>query len=340
MPGILALASLLLGACHHSVAQSPNQPPIQRHGLASELLTEGTAQERQSEQKADLAIFYVGEHQGSMETCGCPKRPRGSLPRLAHYMSTHAAAHPATSSLLVHGGWWLSDSMGADGGLRADAAVMNKTFIEATNAHLPLSAANISYLDLPGLQGQPIPPWAVSANVEVVDPEQAPISASLIVQSGNTTVGITGITKRDESFVPSPAFRIEDPVESAVRELELMRENVDLLLLLVFDDAEAAKEIAARVPDLDVIVDTRQHRQHGPPLKIGETLWVKSHYQTMRLGELRLKKKCLSDSMSLVVDRKIDLDPEIKENSALKEAMKEARREIDAIQSELFGLTE
>ena len=109
-------------------------------------------------------------------------------------------------------------------------AEANKTFIEATNAHLPLSAANISYLDLPGLQGQPIPPWAVSANVEVVDPEQAPISASLIVQSGNTTVGITGITKRDESFVPSPAFRIEEPVESAVRELELMRENVDLLL--------------------------------------------------------------------------------------------------------------
>jgi hypothetical protein len=78
----------------------------------------------------------------------------------------------------------------------------------------------------------------------------------------------------------------------------------------------------------------------APPIKIGETLWVKSHYQTMRLGELRVNLVDSKQQIALVVDRKIDLDRAIKDAPAVKAAMKEAREEIDAIQSKLFGLAE
>ena len=340
MPAKLLLLSLVLVACSPKAPPASPTPHIQRQGLSSELLTTGSAKERQSAQAADLAIFYTGEHQGSMETCGCPKRPRGSLPRMANYMSTHAAAHPETATLLVNGGWWLSDAMGADGTLRADATLMNSSLTAAFNDELHMHGANISYMDLPGLQGQNVPEWAVSANVETIDTNQSPIASSRIVQVGDFRVGITGITKPDQSFVPSPAFQIQEPVKAATEALNSMREQSDVLVLLMYDAPEAAKAIAAQVPDLDVIIDTRQNRQHSPPIRIGETLWVKSHYQTMRLGELRLNVDPDNNTVALVVDRKIDMDPAIGDDSSLKKRMKAARTEIDVLQSELFGLTE
>jgi 2',3'-cyclic-nucleotide 2'-phosphodiesterase (5'-nucleotidase family) len=340
IPTKLVLLSFVFLACKPTVPPVPTTPSIQRHGLASELRTQGSVVERQSAQDADLAIFYSGEHQGSMETCGCPKRPRGSLPRMKTYLNQHAVSHPQTATLLVNGGWWLSDAMGADGALRADAALMNTSLIAALDEAFDLHAANVSYLDLPGLQGQTVPEWAVSANVQTIDPTQSPIAVSRIVRTGDLRVGITGITKVDQSFVPSPAFEISDPVEPAIQALQAMRSQSDVLVLLVYDAPEAAKSIAARVPDLDVIVDTRQNRQHGAPIQIGETLWVKSHYQTMRLGELRLKVSPKTGKAALVVDRKIDMDPAIEDEEQLKKRMKTARIEIDALQSELFGLSE
>ena len=340
MPAKRLILSVVFFACTPTVPPVPSAPSIQRHGLASELLTEGSAIARQSAQAADLTIFYSGEHQGSMETCGCPKRPRGSLPRMKTYLDQHAIAHPRTATLLVNGGWWLSDAMGADGTLRADAGLMNTRLIGAFNDGFDLHAANVSYLDLPGLQGQRIPEWAVSANVKTIDPDQSPIAASRIVQLGDLRIGITGITKLDQSFVPSPAFEITDPVPAAIQTLTDLKARSDVLVLLAYDAPEAAKSIAAQIPDLDVIVDTRQNRQHATPIRIGDTLWVRSHYQTMRLGELRLNVDLKTGKTELIVDRKIDMDPAIANAPGLKKRMKAARIEIDAMQSELFGLSE
>ena len=110
-------------------------------------------------------------------------------------------------------------------------------------------------------------------------------------------------------------------------------------MLLAFDAPEEAKSIAAAVPALDLIVDTRQHRNHSPPIRMGQTLWVKTHYQTMRLGELRVR--VLPDgSFELVVDRKIDMDAQIPDDPDTRQNMLDARSEIHAVQSELFGLDE
>ena len=333
---LLALCSIaLFGLLGCQATHSPTTPPpVQRQGLASELLTEGSAKDRQSTQGADLVLFYSGEHQGSLETCGCPKRPRGSIPRLSSYLNTHSQTHPDTASLLVNGGWWLSDSLGQDGALRADAPVMNRHVVEAFEA-IGMDAANLSYLDLPALESQPIPGFAVSANVK----SDKPIPTHILVERGGLTIGITGITKQDQSFAPSPSFRIEDPVEAAVTVLNDIQSQADVLVLLAYDTAEAAQAIIQAVPDLDILVDTRQNRQHAPPLQMGNTLWVKSHYQTMRLGELRLNTGP-QNSVDLVVDRKIDLDREIADEPTMLQHMQEAREELNEVQAELFGLIE
>jgi hypothetical protein len=60
----------------------------------------------------------------------------------------------------------------------------------------------------------------------------------------------------------------------------------------------------------------------------------------MRLGELRLNVDSKTGKTALVVDRKIDMDPAIQDEKQLKKRMKAARVGIDALQSELFGLSE
>lgn len=329
---ICSAALVGLSACQSAHSPAP-PPPIQRHGLPSELLTEGSVGERQSTQTAELVLFYSGEHQGSLETCGCPKRPRGSVPRLQSYLHAHQSAHPESATLLVNGGWWLSDALGQDGALRADAPVMNRHLVESFE-RVGMDAANLSYLDLPGLEEQPIPDFAVSANVK----SEKAIATHLLLERGGQTIAITGITKQDQSFSPSPSFRIEDPVASAISVLEPLTAKADVLILLAFDAAEEAQAIAQAVPELDILVDTRQNRQHGPPLKMGDTLWVKSHYQTMRLGELRMNTT--SSGVDLVVDRKIDLDSGIADDPERLRDMEEAREAINAEQAKLFGLVE
>ena len=211
---------------------------------------------------------------------------------------------------------------------------MNRHLIDAFET-LETDAANISYLDLPGLENRPIPHFAVSANVS----SSLPIPTHLIVEKGDLRIGVTGITKVDASFAPHPSFQLEDPTASAIQVLEELKSEVDLLVLLAFDCAESAQEVAQAVPELDLIVDTRQNRQHAPPLKIGNTLWVKSHYQTMRLGELRVNTT-ETGQLELVRDRKIDLDPEISDEPKMLEKMDQAREAINAIQTKLFGLSE
>lgn len=330
---------LILAACQHKGQTSTSSPSIQRHGLTHEVITSGSVADRQSAQNADLAIFYAGEHQGNMETCGCPKRPRGSLPRLVSQIKGHTERHPNTASLLVHGGWWLSDAMGTDGEIRADVPVMNKHLIDGLES-ASFDAVNVAYLDLPGLNGKTPPKWAVSANVKPTTADQPAIAPSLRIKKNNLVIGVTGITKVDQSFSPNPAFRIEDPVKSAVNVLNELKKSADILVLLTYDTPDEIKRIVAEVPELDVIIDTRQNRIETPPIQIGDSIWVKSHYQTMRLGELRLQVGDKKQTARLVVDRKIDLDSEIPDDPSLNELMNNARAEINAIQSTLFGLDE
>jgi 2',3'-cyclic-nucleotide 2'-phosphodiesterase (5'-nucleotidase family) len=211
---------------------------------------------------------------------------------------------------------------------------MNQHVTEAFET-IGMDAANLSYLDLPAFETLPLPDFAVSANVK----SEKPVPTHLLIEKDDLTIAVTGITKQDQSFAPSPSFRIEDPVEAAVTVLSALRSEADVLILLAYDAADAAQAIVEAIPELDVVVDTRQNRQHAPPLRIGNTLWVRSHYQTMRLGELRLNTTTQGD-VELVVDRKIDLDNAISSEPTMLRQMQQAREELNAIQSKLFGLVE
>ena len=313
---------LLLLAC---MPKSLVPPPPDASVLRSELLIDGTMQQRLSTEAADLVVLYGGEQKGSMDTCGCPRRPRGSLPRLGAYVE--AIQRSDVPMVLVNPGYWLEDAQGFDGVQRADVAAMDRWMIQGMKM-LPWSGINLAPQDLAALvsvqeeaKGLPM----LSANAQGAPPYQ-------IIEVGGLKVGITGIAGPVPTLT-DPLYRLQDPAAAGVV-IEELSPKVDVVILLAYQASDAAKRLAERYPAIDVVVDAAGYRDYFQPLVVGHAVWVFSHYQTMRLGELRLRLQ--DGSVIGALDRQVDLDPSMPEHPKLATMLRQAKTEIDALQQQLF----
>lgn len=323
-------ASPLPGADAARVSNSPKTTA--RTALTGELVVEGPIAQRLSRAPTDLLVFYGSEQKGSTETCGCPRRPRGSLARLDAYVDAAREATPATPSALVNAGGWLQDAMGFDGALRADVALGNRWMVSAVRMG-EWDALNVGYTDLAALAtlppdgGPPLP--LVSANAEGPG-----IHRWVIVNRGGLRIGITGITAKGETLTQVPGYSVAAPARAGAVLAELA-EHADVIVLLAFQATDAARALAASHPQVDVVIDAHQHTEFMSPTYVNQAAWAYSHYQTHRAGELRLS---LADGQVVGgVDRKIDLDPDMPDDRALLDLSRAARVELDAAQRALFG---
>ncbi|MFH1466711.1 MAG: hypothetical protein ABIO70_20160 [Pseudomonadota bacterium] len=331
------LAPLLLAACH---ATPPAALPVagSTAALAGERVVEGTLASRVVRDDADLVIFYGGEQRGSMETCGCPKEPRGGLPRLAAYLEASVAANPDTPWILVGGGWFLDDVIGLDGQLRADVRVADRWMLRGLAAQGAWTALNVGFTDLPGLvdgaaEAPALP--LVSANIRPRAEGVPPIADWIGVQAGAHRVGITGISAAGVGFLPAPEYAVAPPAPAAEAALAAHADGADVVVLLAFQAIDEARQIAERNPRIDVVIDAFHHSEVVPPFTVGGAVWVKSSHETMALGELRL---WLDDGHVVrALDRKIDLDPDIPGQRAMVDIAVQAHQEIEAAERELWG---
>lgn len=311
-------------------------PPPPPDALASELVVEGALRQRISESPADVVIFYGGEHKGSTQTCGCPKRPRGSLSRLAAYIEGSREANPDTPSLLVNGGYWLESAIGLDGKQRADVAAMNRWMLQGV-AQSGWDALNVSLTDLTAIAALLADAGAEAVNalpIVSANIHGPGIQPYVVVERGGQRIGITGIAASEPVLSDLPGYSI-DPPQTAVATLNELAGKADVVVLLAYQAPEAAKALATQVPALDVVIDTARHSEFYEPFVMGHAVWVRSHYQTMRLGELRLN---LSDgAVRGALDRKIDLDSQLPDDPTLLALQQQARAEIDALQRQVFG---
>ncbi len=335
----LLLAALGLSACPRASGPPPVQPVQGSTAtLAAERATEGTIQDRLVTDDAQLVIFYASEQKGSLEPCGCPKEPRGSIPRLQAYLDASIAANPETPWVLLNAGYFLDDAIGLGGELRADVPLSNRWMVHGLAEQGSWTAINPGYVDLPGIVelGQAFPALPlVSANIRARSEDVAPIQPWLKVQAGELTLGITGITTPGVSFVPTPQYAVEQPGPALEVVLDQMRGQVDLVVLLAFQTIDEARELAQDHPEISVVVDAFGHHESVPPFTVGEAIWVKSHHQTQRLGELRL---WIEDGRVVqALDRKVELDPDIPGDAALTDIMVRAHQEIEQKAKEIWG---
>lgn len=335
----LILAALGLSACPRTTSPPPVQPV---HGssaaLAAERATDGTIQDRLVTDDAQLVIFYASEQKGSLEPCGCPKEPRGSVPRLQAYLDASTAANPDTPWVLLNAGYFLEDAIGVGGELREDVPLSNRWMVRGLAQQGSWTAINTGYVDLPGVVelGAEFPALPlVSANVRARTDDVAPILPWVEVQAGALKVGITGITTPGVSFVPTPQYAVEPPGPALEAVLDDLRGEVDMVVLMAFQAIDDARTLARAHPEITVVVDAFGHHESVPPFTVGEAIWVKSHYQTQRLGELRL---WIEDGQVVrALDRKVELDPDIPGDPALTDIMVRAHQEIEQKAREIWG---
>jgi 2',3'-cyclic-nucleotide 2'-phosphodiesterase (5'-nucleotidase family) len=331
------LVAVVLGCAHAPPVPSLAPAGVVRDdlgdGLRVEIVVDGPAEARRSHEAADLVVLHAGEHLGSLQTCGCPRRPRGSLARLGAYDD---AVRRSDAAVLVHGGRAFDDAgFASEGVVRADVAIGNAWMARAL-ALADWDALNVGDLDAVALAGlsaelrAPLP--LVSANLTA--PSDVGVRPWVIVTRGGRRVGITGLTGETTSL--PPGWTREDPVRAGVRAVAALATQADVVVLLAYRAPEAAAAVAEASPALDVIVDTALHREHLPPARLGRAVRVGSHYQGMRAGELRLRLDAEGHVVT-ALDRTIDLDPTMPDSPALAAMQAQARDEVDRVQRQIFG---
>ncbi|MFT4974885.1 MAG: hypothetical protein ACI8S6_000768 [Myxococcota bacterium] len=322
---------LIMGCARPAMVPPAPITSVSEDGLPAELVVSGSLSERVRSDDASLVIYYGGEERGSLEPCGCPVLPRGGLARQAAYISAARQASPSAGHLVVNGGYWLEDAVGLNGQPRADTPVMNR-WMSAGLSALGVDVLNVGYPDMAGLRslgGAPSGLPLVSANLV-----GAGIATSRVVVTGGLRVGVTGISTEGSRVLATPGFEVTDPVRAGREVLESLAATSDVTVLLAYQAPEAARRLA-RSGLVDVVIDVQQHRERYAPIQVGGAVWVRSHYQTMRLGELRLD---IEDGVVTgVLDRKIDLDPEVPSSPEVLSVVRSARAALDAVQRELYG---
>ncbi len=292
------------------------------HSLQAELVTKGTASDRVVEKdNAKTVIYYMGEQEGSLAPCGCAERPRGGLPRAAAYL---AQSGPG---VVINTGSWLDQGQGIDGRPRPDSAMKNQWMVRGLQA-MGTDAIHVAFSDLSGLKtvaedASSLP--LVSANL--TGPGIQPF---IIVEKGGQRIGITGISHPGHPNVATPGFARSKPFSAALPILEQLETSADLVILLSHGAAEAAKKLA-KGGHVDVVIDSDEHRIFETPFRVGEAVWIRSHAQGLRLGELRM-----GPAQSWVLDRKIDLDDQIADHPPIQSINKQAQSEIKALEKRLF----
>lgn len=311
---------------------APRGKGFAAEAIVGELVVSGALKERVSTTPADLVVYYGGEHKGSLETCGCPKNPRGSFARFGAYVEASRAANPGVPSVVVNAGYWLQDAMGFDGALRNDVILGNRWMVEGSRV-LGWDALNVGYPDVAGLAtlpadgGLPLP--LVSANVTGPG-----VNRWVIVERDGLRIGITGITAVGQTLSPTAGYTIAPP-DTAGPVLDALAQETDVVVLLAYQASEEAQRLAASRSNIDVVVDAAMHRDFADSAYVGQAVWALSNYQTMRLGELRLDM----DAGRVVGGRSrhVDLDALVPDDAKLATLTRKARAELDAEQKRLYG---
>ena len=312
----------------------PDLRPISepRAGLRSEVVETGDLSQRLAHPDlADLVLLYGGETEGVLGPCGCTENPRGGLARIHTYAAETRLRTPSTTVWMVDAGGFLDGTPEDSGVARADATATNKWMVRGYGALDPV-ALNVAWADLVGLsalddlEGLPL----VSAHIE--GPGITPFVRR---QLGSHTVVFTGIARLGPDLLIPDAYtahHAEDEVRALV---EAGVWDQDDVVVLLAHGAPVVAAALARDGLVDIVIDAQQHRYRDPLHREGDAVWAKSHYQTLRLGELRLG---LQDGRAVwALDRKIDLDTQIPADPTLSRWARQAEKEAEVVRKTVYG---
>lgn len=353
----LAAITINWGATHAlSLTQTP-QPPKKsgqdREALAKKPAPSGTLADRLDKDDGyAIALFYsMGVH-GNLEVCGCPIHPLGGVARRAGYINAFRKHSPDTAILQVDAGYIFSDDLNLEGaGLRDDARLMNDWIVRANEA-MNLDVVNLGYRDLlyagsllkTGAKLKLEKSSLISANVKTAGAGHAnPAPYVIKIVTGKrlpnpVRIAFIGLSdaapEEHKDAVAKSGFVINDPLAAAKSALAEVRDKADVTVIVGYLKMQTINKLAMQNADLDLIIAADERGIVFDPKQINNALVVYAAKETKHLGELRF----YADAEGVIerfTARYVELDEIIPDDPQMAEMTRQARKEIDVVQTRL-----
>jgi len=318
------LIVLLMSCAKPTPVAIPRQLSTEE-GLSAEVISKGDIPSRlAAPDEANLVIFYTGEQRADLQPCGCADTPRGGLPRTAAYIAA------AGEGLIINGAGWLDEGQTLDGSPMADAKLKNQWMVTGLK-QLSVDIVHVGFGDLIGLSRMDESPDLPMISANLRGPG---LTTHQIIEHGGQRVGISGISHEGHISIATPGFERLEPYSAAKPILEHLSAESDFVVLLNNNATQATKKLI-RDGHVDLVIETAHHRGFEPPFRHGNSIWVRSHDQGLRLGELRVTTD--SEDGITAHDRKIDLDSTVPNQSDMAAIADEAGQELKALERALFS---
>ena len=324
-----------------------------RKALARKPAPSGKLRDRLGEDDGyGIVVFYSADIHGNLEVCGCPIHPLGGVARRMGYINAFRQRSPEAATLLVDAGYIFSDDLTSDGaGLKPDARLMNDWIVRA-NETMPLSVVNLSYRDL-RYAGELLRPDAklnarksafVSANIKAASASRtnpAPYVIRTVTSKRlkePVRIAFIGLsdtpTEEQRDSVAASGFTIEDPLAAAKAALAEVRDKADVTVIVGYLRLTTANKVALQNDDLDVIIVSDGRGLVPDPKQVNNALLLYASKETKHLGELRMYTDA-SGVVDRFTARYVELDEIIPDDPQMGAMTKQARREIDTLQTRM-----
>lgn len=254
---LLCLSGAITSACSDP---APAPPEIAALPPLPSVQEEVEAPRGEALPARSVRLALVGEVRGEIEPCGCPTLPYGGFARRSALLTSLGSSgvpvfHLDAGELLLKG---RTTTRGRDPDRRA-SLLLELSQQVGVDAWAP-GPSDVLVLGADGLaavaSGRRPGPLALSASLRSTD-GSAPLAASTVLESDGARVGVIGITPALQGRELRDTLTVTPLAEATQAALDALPGDLDLVVGLGAVSDQEADDLAAAVPDLDLLLTTR-----------------------------------------------------------------------------------
>jgi hypothetical protein len=263
----------------------PRLPALRRFLLtavvASGLVGAGGCSKQPSE---TLTLVYSNDMIGEIRSCGCPADDFGGLGRRATFLEI--VRDSTKNFLLVDAGDFFNLKL-SFGKVKADITMKSMALMDYHAVVIGEKdlGFGIDYI-VQRSRETGLPVLVANLYDAVGDTLFFPPSTVVTFPSG-LTVGIIGVMGSDLRLpqqVEPGSVRIEEPLRTVRREVDRLKDGVDLIVVVAHAHLGTARRIATEIPEVDVVV----HGHEGKPMRkvqrVGEGFVLENAEKGLYMG--------------------------------------------------------
>jgi len=243
----------------------------------------------------DLTIFFTSDTRGYLRRCGCTEGQMGGLSARAGYIKRNG---PPGSTLVLDAGDTFFPGLEVEPQRRGFYLLKAQTMAKAMDA-AGTAASDVGEFDLaygPGFLQEAasvasFPFLCANASWDGGQPRK-PFDASTVVERNGYKVGIVGVLGAGFPYADFRSnfgdIKVSDPVATAQAEIDRLRPDVDLVVVLTHLSVDPVDELVSRLRGADVVIQGHSSEQMEAPRRIGDTLLMKGYMMGKHMGRLDL----------------------------------------------------